>query len=48
MDAGTLITDAIASLSTELASVATPALALGGTVMALGIGWRFAKRFVRG
>lgn len=47
-DPGTLVGNAIDTIEDGLADVAAPALALGAAVVALGVGWRFAKRFVRG
>lgn len=47
-DPGTAVTDAINKVGDQLTSVSTPALALGGGVLALGVGWRFAKKFVKG
>jgi hypothetical protein len=46
LDPGTLVGGAIDSVESGLGDVAAPALILGGTVLALGVGWRFAKRFV--
>ena len=48
MDPGVLISTAITTLSTGLTAVAAPALAVGASVLALTIGWKFAKKFVRG
>jgi hypothetical protein len=46
LDPGTLVGPAIDSVSQGLGDVAAPALILGGAVLALSVGWRFAKRFV--
>lgn len=46
MDAGALITTAVATLSDTLGDVAVPALGVGASVLALTFGWRFVKRFV--
>lgn len=48
IDPGTLVGSAIDTISSGLTSVAGPALTVGAGVAALGIGWRLAKRFVRG
>jgi len=48
LDPGTLVGGAIDSISDGLGDVAAPALIVGGSVVALGVGWSFAKRFVRG
>lgn len=48
LDPGTLVGNAIDSVEEGLGDVAGPALILGASVTALMIGWRFAKRFVRG
>lgn len=48
MDAGALVTTAITTLSTGLTAVAAPALAVGASVLALTVGWKFAKKFVKG
>lgn len=48
LNPGTLVGNAIDEIESGLTSVAAPALVLGAAVTALGMGWRFAKRFVRG
>ena len=46
LDPGALITPAIDAVGNGLGDVAAPALILGGAVLALSVGWRFAKKFV--
>lgn len=48
MDVEALVTPAITAVSTGLSDVAGPALLVGAGVVALRIGWRFAKGFLRG
>lgn len=48
MDVGTIVGPAITAVETGLTAVAAPALLLGGAVLALKVGWRFAKGFVGG
>jgi len=48
LDPGTLITPAIDAVEAGLGDVAAPALLVGAAVLAIGVGWKFAKRFVRG
>jgi hypothetical protein len=48
LDPGSLITPAIDSVKDGIADVAAPALLVGASVLAIGVGWRFAKRFVKG
>lgn len=48
LDPGTLVGNALDSVESGLGDVAAPALIIGASVTALTIGWRFAKRFVRG
>ena len=48
MDPIALITPAITAVQTGLSGVAGPALLVGAGVLALTVGWKFAKRFVRG
>lgn len=48
LDPGTLVGNAIDTIEEGLGDVAAPALLVGASVVALGVGWRFAKRFVRG
>lgn len=48
LDVGTLIGPAIDGVETGLTAVAGPALILGAAVLALRVGWRFAKGFVGG
>lgn len=48
MDVGALIQPAITAVSAGLEDVAGPALIVGGGIVALGVGWRFAKRLVKG
>lgn len=46
LDPGALIAPAIDAVEAGLAAVAGPALLVGAAVLAIGVGWRFAKRFV--
>lgn len=46
LDPGTLIAPAIDAVEDGLGAVAAPALLVGAAVLAIGVGWRFAKRFV--
>lgn len=46
LDPGTLVTPALEAVKTGLGDVAGPALLIGGAVLAIGVGWRFARRFV--
>lgn len=48
LDPGTLVGNAIDSIEAGIGDVAAPALAVGAAVVALGVGWRFAKKFVKG
>lgn len=48
MDVGALITPALTAVQTGLTDVAGPALLIGAGIVALTVGWKFAKRFVRG
>jgi hypothetical protein len=48
LDPGALIQPAIDAVQSGLTSVAGPALLVGAGVLALGVGWKFAKRFVKG
>jgi hypothetical protein len=48
IDPGALITPAIDAVQSGLSAVAGPALLVGAAVTALSVGWRFAKRFVKG
>jgi hypothetical protein len=48
LDPGTLVGNAIDGVEQGLGDVAGPALIVGAAVTALTIGWRFAKRFVKG
>lgn len=41
------ITAAIDTLTTSLTSVASPALAVGAGILALGFGWRLVRRFAK-
>jgi hypothetical protein len=47
-DATTAVTAAATDLSTELLAIGTAVLPLAAGVLALTLGWRFAKKFVRG
>jgi hypothetical protein len=47
LDPGTLITPAIDQVEQGISDVAAPALLVGAAVLAIGVGWKFAKRFVR-
>jgi hypothetical protein len=46
LDPGTLVGSAIDSVEEGLGDVAAPALLVGAAVLAIGVGWRFAKKFV--
>lgn len=46
LDPGTLIAPAIDQVEEGLGAVAAPALLVGAAVLAIGVGWRFAKKFV--
>ncbi len=46
LDPGSLIGPAIDSVEEGLGDVAAPALLVGAAVLAIGVGWRFALRFV--
>ena len=48
MDVGALVTTALADIPDALGAVAVPALAIGASIVALTVGWKFAKKFVRG
>lgn len=48
IDPGALLSDAITQVGDGVEDVAPKALVVGGGILALGIAWRFAKRFVRG
>lgn len=48
MEPGLLIGNALTVLTTGLTAVAGPALAVGASVLALTVGWQFAKKFVKG
>lgn len=48
MDIGELVQPAITAVSSGIGDVAGPALLVGGSILALGVGWSLAKRFVRG
>jgi hypothetical protein len=48
MDVGDLIEPAITAVQTGLTAVAGPALLVGAGILALTVGWKFAKRFVKG
>lgn len=43
-----VITDAAQSLGDNLIAVGGAVLPIAATVLALTVGWRFAKRFVKG
>jgi hypothetical protein len=47
IDPTALITPAIDSVATGVSGVAGPALLVGAGVLALGVAWRVAKRFVK-
>lgn len=46
MDAGTIVSNVVATLTTELGEIAPVALVLGGSVLAVTVGYRFIKKFV--
>lgn len=48
IDPTALVSTALDTISTGITGVAGPALVVGAGVAALTIGWRLAKRFVRG
>lgn len=48
LDVGTLVQPALDAVQSGIGDVAGPALIVGGGILALSIGWRFAKRFVKG
>ena len=43
-----VVTDGLAGLQDNILSIAGVALPIGATLLALTVGWRVAKRFVRG
>lgn len=47
MDPVTILTPVIASVQTAITGVAGPALLVGASVLALGVAWRVARRFVK-
>jgi hypothetical protein len=46
LDPATLVQPALDSVKSGLGGVAGPALLIGGSVLAISVGWRFARRFV--
>ena len=46
LDPGALVTPALDAVKAGLGAVAGPALLIGGAVLAISVGWRFARRFV--
>lgn len=48
IDLGTSAATAVTAIMTQLSTVLPVALGVGGTVIAVTIGWRLFKRFVRG
>jgi hypothetical protein len=48
IDPTAIITPALDSVSSGISGVAGPALLVGAGVLALGVAWRVAKRFVKG
>lgn len=48
IDLGTSIGTATAEITTQVGAVLPAALAVGGALIAVSIGWRVLKRFVRG
>lgn len=44
----TAVTGAATTLKDEMISIGTAVLPLGAAVLALTMGWRFARKFVRG
>lgn len=47
IDPATLIQPALDSVASGISGVAGPALLVGAGVLALGVAWRVAKRFVK-
>ena len=43
-----VVTDGLSGLQANVLSIAGVALPIGATILALTVGWRVAKRFVRG
>ena len=48
MDPAAIIGTALTDFSTNLGDVAVPAIAVGVGVLTLLVGWRLAKKFVKG
>jgi len=46
MDPVTILTPVLAEVQDGISGVAGPALLVGASVLALGVAWRIAKRFV--
>lgn len=47
-DLGTSLTDAVSQITAEISGALPVALPVGGGIIALFLGWRIFKRFVRG
>lgn len=47
IDPGTLIQPAIDGVTSGVTAVAGPALLVAGSLLALTVGWKYAKRFVK-
>ncbi len=48
IDLGTSLTAAVSAITTQVAAALPIALGVGGTIIAVVIGWKLFKRFVRG
>lgn len=48
IDLGTSLTAAVTAITTQVAAALPIALGVGGTILAVVIGWKLFKRFVRG
>jgi hypothetical protein len=48
IDAGSIVTSGLNEVSSVIPEVAGPAFLVGAAVVALGLGWRIVKRFVKG
>lgn len=47
MDPVAILTGVIADVGTSIEGVAGPALLVGASVLALGVAWRVARKFVK-
>lgn len=47
VDPGAILTPVIDSVSTGVSAVAGPALLVAGGLLALTVGWKYVKKFVR-